>query len=63
MIAGVQSRPRDRQQHFQPAAPAPEQSSYIPLLEFHYIHRLEGISKPNAVSFSIPIGRAPPRLA
>ena len=63
MIAGVQYRPRDRQQHIQPATPAPEQSSYIPLIEFHCIHRLEGITKPKAVSLSIPIGRAPPRLA
>jgi hypothetical protein len=63
MIAGVQYRPRDRQQHIQPATHAPEQSSFIPLIEFQYIHRLEGISKPKAVSLSIPIGRAPPRSA
>ncbi len=63
MIAGVQYRPRDRQQHFQPATPTPEQSSYAPLIEFQYIHRLQRITKPKAVSLSIPLGRAPPRLA
>ena len=63
MIAGVQYRPRDRQQHVQPATPALEQSSYIPLITFKTIHRLEGITKPKSVSLSLPIGRAPPRLA
>lgn len=63
MIAGQQYRVRDRHQHIQPAILAPEQSANIPPIEIRCVRHLSATRKIKATSLSIPIGRAPPRLA
>ena len=63
MIAGLQYRQRDSQQQTQPATLAPEQTSNVPPIEVQSIRHLTRDRRIKAVSLSIPIGRAPPRLA
>ena len=63
MIAGLQYRSRDSHQHTQPATLAPEQTSNIPLIEIQSVRYLNRGRRIKAVFLSIPIGRAPPRLA
>lgn len=63
MIAGLQYRQRDSHQHTQPATIAPEQASNVPPTQIQTAHQLNRDRRIKAVSLSIPIGRAPPRLA
>jgi hypothetical protein len=63
MIAGLQYRPRDSHQQTQPATLAPEQASNVPPIEIQIVRHLNRDRRIKAVSLSIPIGRAPPRLA
>jgi hypothetical protein len=63
MIAGQQFRPRDPDRQVQPAVPTPDHSLQIPLTDIENVRPLDGVRKPKAASRSIPIGRAPPRLA
>jgi len=63
MIAGLQYRQRDSHQHSQLATIAPEQASNVPPIEAQSVRHLNRGHKIKAVSLSIPIGRAPPRLA